>query len=262
MCCYRLNCYCFPDLFIYFVLPRANALYPAQHSYFSIIHQHPILFFHCPAFSPICHSRSYRFYVLSLTGTFLSQMTPVTSLHLFQASRTRFLRSVVVPPSASNIDPIYLNAFTFLISSAPSLTLSLQEGGGRYSVLFLLARSLLFSIAFLHNSSCYSASSHVFSHNTRSSANSIAWGGPLPTSFDITSITVMNNNGLSAEPWCTPTFTSKLSVDPISVLTDVVHPSYISCVTLMYYSPTFLFLSAHHTRALLRLVRTMNVLCH
>ena len=94
--------------------------------------------------------------------------------------------------------------------------------------------------------SCSSASSRVLSHDTRSSANSIAWGGPLPTSFDITSITVMNNNGLSAEPWCRPTFTSKLSVDPISVLTDVVHPSYISCITLMYSSPTFFFLSAHH----------------
>ena len=54
--------------------------------------------------------------------------------------------------------------------------------------------------------------------------------------------TVMNNNGLSAEPWCRPTFTSKLSVDPISVLTDVVHPPYISCITLMYSSPTFSFL--------------------
>ena len=61
---------------------------------------------------------------LSLTGTFLSQMTPVTSLHLFHASRTRFLQSVVVPPSASNIDPRYLNVVTVLISSPPSLTLS------------------------------------------------------------------------------------------------------------------------------------------
>ena len=85
-----------------------------------------------------------------------------------------------------------------------------------------------------------------FHINTRSSAHCIAWGGPLPTSFDITYITVMNNNGLSAEPRCIPTFTSKLSVDPISVLTDVVHPSYIFCITLMYYSPTFVFLSAHH----------------
>ena len=33
-------------------------------------------------------------------------------------------------------------------------------------------------------------------------------------------------------------------------LTDVVYPSYISCVTLIYSSPTFFFLSAHHMLAL------------
>ena len=49
-----------------------------------------------------------------------------------------------------------------------------------------------------------------------------------------------------ARRWCRPTFTSKLSVDPSSVLTDVVHPSYISCITLMYSSPTCFFLIAHH----------------
>ena len=38
---------------------------------------------------------------------------------------------------------------------------SWQEDGGRYSVLLLLTRSPLFSIAFLHNSSCSSASSHA-----------------------------------------------------------------------------------------------------
>ena len=174
-------------------------------------------------------------------------MTPVISLHLFQASRTLFLQSVVEPPSASNIDPRYLKVVTFLISSSPSLTLLLwHEDGGRYSVLLLLTRSPLFSIALLHNSSCSSASLRVFSHNTRSSANNIAWGGPLPTSCEITSVIMMNNNGLSAEPWCRPTFTSKLSVDPISVLTDVVHPSYISCITLMYSSPTCFFLSDHY----------------
>ena len=61
---------------------------------------------------------------VGVAATFLSQMTPVTSLHLFQASRTRLLQSVVVPPSASIIDPRYLNVVTFLISSSPSLTLS------------------------------------------------------------------------------------------------------------------------------------------
>ena len=53
-------------------------------------------------------------------GTFLSQMTPVTSLHLFQASRTRFLQAVVVPTSVSNIDPRYVNVVTFWISSPSS----------------------------------------------------------------------------------------------------------------------------------------------
>ena len=60
VCCYRLDCCCFPGLFISFVLSHANALYPSQHSHFSLIHQHLILLFHCPAFSPIFHSRSMR----------------------------------------------------------------------------------------------------------------------------------------------------------------------------------------------------------
>ena len=36
----------------------------------------------------------------------------------------------------------------------------------------------------------------------------------------------MNNNGLSAEPWRRPTFTSKLFVGPCRVLLDVVHALY------------------------------------
>ena len=52
-----LNCCCLPDLFISFVLSQANALYPPQHSHFSLIHEPLVLLFHCPAFSPICHSR-------------------------------------------------------------------------------------------------------------------------------------------------------------------------------------------------------------
>ena len=74
------------------------------------------------------------------------------------------------------------------------------------------------------------------------SANNIAWGDHLPDS----SISVMDNNVLSAEPWWRPTFISNLSVDPNSVLTDVVHPSCMYCITLMYSSPTFFFLSAHY----------------
>ena len=68
-------------------------------------------------------SRSHTFYLhvqhssmvlvicLSLTGTFFSHMTPVTSLHLFQASRTRFLQSVLDPPSyffvSDLLNPLY-----------------------------------------------------------------------------------------------------------------------------------------------------------
>ena len=121
---------------------------------------------------------------------------------------TLFLQYVVYPPSESNIGPIYIKVVTFSISTPPSFTLLWwQEDGGRYSVLLLLTRSPLFSIAFLHNSSCSSACSRLCSHNNRSSANNIAWGGPLPTCCDKISITVMNNSVLSAEPWCRPTFT-------------------------------------------------------
>ena len=41
----------FPAPFISFVLSQANALCQSQHSHFSLIHQHLILLFHCPAFS-------------------------------------------------------------------------------------------------------------------------------------------------------------------------------------------------------------------
>ena len=97
--------------------------------------------------------------------------------------------------------------------------------------MLLLNRSPLFS-----NSSCSSSSSCMFAHDTRSSANSIAWGGPLPTSFDITSITVMNSNGLS-----------DLDVDQLSpqssplillaFFTDVVGPT--SIVHIQYHFNVF-----------------------
>ena len=64
----------FPDLFIYVVLSHANALYPSQHSHFSLIHQLLILRFHYLAFSHICHSRSYNSlidFMFELDGCFL-----------------------------------------------------------------------------------------------------------------------------------------------------------------------------------------------
>ena len=60
---------------------------------------------------------------LSLTSTFLPQITSVTSLHLFQASLTLFLQYVMDPPSASNIDPRYVKVAT-LFTSSPIVHLS------------------------------------------------------------------------------------------------------------------------------------------
>ena len=59
MCCHRLNCCRFPDLFISYVVSQTNALYRTQHSHFSLIHQSIIPFRCCPAFSTVCHSRFY-----------------------------------------------------------------------------------------------------------------------------------------------------------------------------------------------------------
>ena len=52
---------------------------------------------------------------LCLTGTYflLSQMTPITSLHLFQVSWTQFLQFTVDPPSASNITKYILRSLHF-----------------------------------------------------------------------------------------------------------------------------------------------------
>ena len=87
-----VNCCRCPDLLISYVVSQTNTLYPSQHSHFSLIHQPLVLLFHCPAFSHICHRRLYNTlinnYWLGLTGTFFSQTTPVTYLHLFQASLT------------------------------------------------------------------------------------------------------------------------------------------------------------------------------
>ena len=44
----------------FFCALQANALCPQQHSHVCLIRQDLILLFHCPAFSPICHSRYYR----------------------------------------------------------------------------------------------------------------------------------------------------------------------------------------------------------
>src|SRR5206468_1237713 len=65
--------------------------------------------------------------------------------------------------------------------------------------------------------------------NTRSSAYNNSHGSPHLDCIDSASNTIINNKGLSTEPWCTPIFTS----------------SYIDCITLTNHSSTFSFLRDH-----------------
>ena len=79
---------------------------------------------HGPAFGTEYHSGFENCLVeftFSFIGTFLSQITPVVSLHLLHDSRTVFLQSPSVPPSAANVEPRYLKVFLDGISSSPTL---------------------------------------------------------------------------------------------------------------------------------------------
>ena len=148
------------------VVSQANALYPPQHSYFSFIYQHLILLFHCPAFSPICHSMFYKSYWYYECAWRVLSCHIWLQLLLCICSRLVelcfFLQSAVDPHSVSNIDPICLKVVTFLISSPPSLTLLSWHGdSGIYPVLLLLTLTLVFSIAFLHNHCCSSVCSRM-----------------------------------------------------------------------------------------------------
>ena len=55
--------------------------------------------------------------------------------------------------------------------------------------------------------------------STKSSAYSNLEGRPHLASLETTSMTTANNSGLSTAPWCKPTFTSTLSLSPVSILT-------------------------------------------
>src|SRR6184192_3912838 len=58
-------------------------------------------------------------------------------------------------------------------------------------------------------------------------------------------ITMLNKIGLSTDPWCTPTLTSKLSLSSPFLLTAVVTPSYILLMTFTIHSSTPTCLKAH-----------------
>ena len=98
--------------------------------------------------------------------------------------------------------------------------------GTRYSVFDQLILNPLFSIMALHLSSSSSTSSAVSLTSTKSSATGIGLGGLVLASSANTSMMLMKRSGLSEDPWCNPTLTSKYSVLPHIVLTLVFVPLY------------------------------------
>ena len=115
----------------------------------------------------------------SLTGTFLSQITPDNPLHEFHADRTLLSTSAPHPPVSSIVEPTYLNVLVHGIGTPAKQTYLLDPAGLKYSVFFLLIRSPFPSSTALQLSSCCCTSNLDSSHITRSSTKSIAHGGSL-----------------------------------------------------------------------------------
>ena len=115
----------------------------------------------------------------SLTGTFLSQITPDNPLQELHADHTPLSTSAPHPPVASIVEPKYLNVLVNGIGTSAKQTSSLDPAGLNYSVFFQLICSPFPSSTSLQLSSCCSTSNQDSSHNTRSSAKSIAHGGSL-----------------------------------------------------------------------------------
>ena len=74
----------------------------------------------------------------SLTGTFLSQITPDNPLQEFHADRTLLSTSAPHLPVASIVDPKYWNELVHGIGTPAKQTSSLDPAGLKYSVFFLL----------------------------------------------------------------------------------------------------------------------------
>ena len=115
----------------------------------------------------------------SLTGTFLSQITPDNPLQEFHADRTLLSTSGPHPPVASIVEPKFVNVLVHGIGTPAKQTSLLDHTGLKYSVFFLLIISPFHFSTSLLQSSCCSTSNLDSSHNTRSSAKSIAHGGSL-----------------------------------------------------------------------------------
>ena len=180
---------------------------------------------------------SYIF-ALSLRGIFRSYKTTVNFLQLDHAACKRRSTSL---PSLSITDPRYLKWSTFFSSSPFSLIGSGFSLVDRCSVFATLIFRPLSVKTFCHDSSLFWVSVLVTSIIARSSAYSSSHGSSFRTSWDIVSTSMMNRNGLSAEPWWRPIPTSKCSLVPRLDFTHVVAPWYISCTNLMYTSGIYRF---------------------
>ena len=106
-------------------------------------------------------------------------LPPDNPLHEFHTDRTMVSTSAPHPQGASIIEPKYLNEFVHGIGTPAKQTSSLDPAGLKYSAFFLLILSPFASSTSLQLSGCCSASNLEYSHNSGSSAKSIALGGSL-----------------------------------------------------------------------------------
>ena len=121
-------------------------------------------------------------------------MTPDRSLHLPHAALTLIHLSEVCA----------LAVFDVCFCSSPAVTIT--------SVFPMLPFSPLLSIPICQSSHLLCISSSVSVTTARSSANSSSRGNPRLNSSLVTPSTTINRNGLSPDPWCSPTLMGNSSV--------------------------------------------------
>ena len=196
----------------------------------------------------------------TLAGNLLSQITPDTFFHPFHPTCALFSTSLSQLPLSRTVDPKYLNSFTLgtFVFSIFTVSFSFPPFMHRYLVFDLLTFIPLLSNAYLQHSSLCSTSSLVSLQITISSANSIVHGGSLLTSSVSLSIINANRNKLNADPWCGPTLTLKLSIDPTAHLTTVSLPSYIY-LQVVHTFPLFRIFSYSTTALLAKPCRKLSL---
>ena len=118
-------------------------------------------------------------------------------------------------------------------------------------VFFIFIRSPLVSISSFHFLNFTINSSILYVISMRSSTYNNSSGHPDLNSCDNASSTIMNNKGLSTDPWWTPTFTTTFTTNSsLSVLlthTQLLAFVYIACTTVTGHSSTPNLHIVHHT---------------